>query len=167
MAAAKNAAEESQRGEHQASRNRETFNRTGGVIMKRAMWSLALVVFAVVGIAATSMAAYPDKPIQLIVPYSAGGSTDVLARAIGQVAPRFFPHRRGREQAGGEILAADAAVGGRLHAAAGAGATDWCALTLPPYISRFRDRLRSRSPCSVVRQLPSRRCPIWSSGPSE
>ena len=34
---------------------------------------------------------YPDKPIQLIVPYSAGGSTDVLARAIGQVAPRFFP----------------------------------------------------------------------------
>ena len=37
------------------------------------------------------MAAYPDKPIQLIVPYSAGGSTDVLARAIGQVAPRFFP----------------------------------------------------------------------------
>jgi tripartite-type tricarboxylate transporter receptor subunit TctC len=59
--------------------------------MKRAMWSLALVAFAVVGTAATAMAAYPEKPIQLIVPYSAGGSTDVLARAIGQVAPRFFP----------------------------------------------------------------------------
>jgi len=59
--------------------------------MKRAMWSLALVAFAIVGIATTAMAAYPDKPIQLIVPYSAGGSTDVLARAIGQVAPRFFP----------------------------------------------------------------------------
>jgi tripartite-type tricarboxylate transporter receptor subunit TctC len=59
--------------------------------MKKAMWCLALVTVAVVGLAATAMAAYPDKPIQLIVPYSAGGSTDVLARAIGQVAPRFFP----------------------------------------------------------------------------
>jgi len=59
--------------------------------MKRALWICALVVIAVVGITTTSMAAYPDKPIQLIVPYGAGGSTDVLARAITQVAPRFFP----------------------------------------------------------------------------
>ncbi len=41
--------------------------------------------------AAAGAADYPNKPIQLIVPYGAGGSTDVLARAIGQVAPRFFP----------------------------------------------------------------------------
>lgn len=27
---------------------------------------------------------YPDKPVKLIVPWSAGGSTDVLARAVGQ-----------------------------------------------------------------------------------
>ncbi|CAB3708257.1 hypothetical protein LMG3458_03059 [Achromobacter deleyi] len=34
---------------------------------------------------ATALAAgYPDKPIRLIVPYPAGGSTDVLARALGQ-----------------------------------------------------------------------------------
>jgi tripartite-type tricarboxylate transporter receptor subunit TctC len=50
-----------------------------------------LVALAMIGVAATAMAAYPDKPIQLIVPYSAGGSTDVLARAISQVAPRHFP----------------------------------------------------------------------------
>lgn len=31
-----------------------------------------------------AQAAYPDKPIKLIVPWSAGGSTDVLARAVGQ-----------------------------------------------------------------------------------
>ena len=36
-------------------------------------------------------AEYPNKPIQLIVPYAAGGATDLWARAIAQVAPRFFP----------------------------------------------------------------------------
>jgi tripartite-type tricarboxylate transporter receptor subunit TctC len=47
---------------------------------------------AVLAWTASAMAAdYPNKPIQLVVPYSAGGSTDVLARAIAQVAPRFFP----------------------------------------------------------------------------
>lgn len=33
---------------------------------------------------------YPNKPIQFIVPYAAGGATDLWARAIAQVAPRFF-----------------------------------------------------------------------------
>jgi tripartite-type tricarboxylate transporter receptor subunit TctC len=40
---------------------------------------------------ASGAADYPNKPIQLIVPYSAGGSTDVLARAITQVSSRIFP----------------------------------------------------------------------------
>lgn len=40
--------------------------------------------------APSAKAAYPDKPIQLIVPYSAGGSTDLLARAIAQVAPKYI-----------------------------------------------------------------------------
>ena len=53
---------------------------------------LMLVLAGLVALAAVpAMAAYPDKPIQLIVPYSAGGSTDVLARAIAQVAPKHFP----------------------------------------------------------------------------
>ncbi len=57
----------------------------------RKVWTLLLVlgVFAVAAIPA--LAAYPDKPIQLIVPYAAGGSTDVLARAVTQVAPKHFP----------------------------------------------------------------------------
>ena len=57
----------------------------------RKMISAALVaVFSSVVAAASAVAAYPDKPIQLIVPYSAGGSTDLLARAVAQVAPKHF-----------------------------------------------------------------------------
>jgi tripartite-type tricarboxylate transporter receptor subunit TctC len=53
--------------------------------------SAALIAaFAVVAAATNAVAAYPEKPIQLIVPYGAGGSTDVLARAIAQVAPKYF-----------------------------------------------------------------------------
>jgi tripartite-type tricarboxylate transporter receptor subunit TctC len=55
------------------------------------MWT-ALATALGLSVAATNgLAAYPEKPIQLIVPYGAGGSTDLLARAIAQVAPKYFP----------------------------------------------------------------------------
>src|SRR5512142_682771 len=59
--------------------------------MHKRTWSVLLVALALVANASTAQAAYPDKPIQVVVPYSAGGSTDLLARAVSQVAPRFFP----------------------------------------------------------------------------
>jgi tripartite-type tricarboxylate transporter receptor subunit TctC len=40
---------------------------------------LAALVFG-----AGALAAYPEKPIRIIVPYPPGGMTDILARAIGQ-----------------------------------------------------------------------------------
>jgi len=57
----------------------------------RKVWTCLLLLGFITVAAVPAMAAYPDKPIQLIVPYSAGGSTDVLARAISQVAPKHFP----------------------------------------------------------------------------
>jgi len=34
---------------------------------------------------------FPSKPISLIIPYAAGGSTDLLARAVGKVWPKYSP----------------------------------------------------------------------------
>lgn len=34
--------------------------------------------------------AYPDKPVRMVVPYAAGGSTDVVARALGHELTRLW-----------------------------------------------------------------------------
>jgi tripartite-type tricarboxylate transporter receptor subunit TctC len=43
--------------------------------------TLALAALAV---ASTAIAKYPEKPIKIIVPYPPGGTSDILARAVGQ-----------------------------------------------------------------------------------
>lgn len=57
-------------------------------------WLVASFLAALVlagAVPAVLAAEYPSKPIELIVPYAAGGSSDVLARAVSQVAPKYFP----------------------------------------------------------------------------
>jgi len=44
----------------------------------------AIVIAAVFGIGSTSAQTYPSKPITVIVPFAAGGATDVLARFLGE-----------------------------------------------------------------------------------
>ena len=59
--------------------------------MHKRIWSALAAALGLYVAATNGLAAYPEKPIQLIVPYGAGGSTDLLARAIATVAPRYFP----------------------------------------------------------------------------
>ena len=50
--------------------------------MRRAAAVLAGCVLAVA--AGMALAQYPQRPLRVVVPYAAGGSTDVLARIVGQ-----------------------------------------------------------------------------------
>jgi tripartite-type tricarboxylate transporter receptor subunit TctC len=43
-----------------------------------------VVVAATVAAAQDDAANYPNRPIKIIVPFAAGGTTDVLARIVGQ-----------------------------------------------------------------------------------
>jgi putative tricarboxylic transport membrane protein len=51
-------------------------------MMKNATWVSS--VLAVVLIAGAAFAAYPERPITMIVPFAAGGPTDVTARIVGE-----------------------------------------------------------------------------------
>ena len=53
---------------------------------RRAGLRAKLALAAIIALAGSALAAepYPDRPVTLIVPYAAGGSSDVLARLIGE-----------------------------------------------------------------------------------
>jgi tripartite-type tricarboxylate transporter receptor subunit TctC len=52
--------------------------------IRRALLALASAAFLVPAAAFAQNANYPSQPIRFIVPYPAGGATDVLARTVGQ-----------------------------------------------------------------------------------
>src|ERR1700674_3107462 len=77
----------------------------GGMIISTTVKTLALIAL----LAATAPAVaqdYPNRPITLIVPYSAGGGTDVMARTAAEKMSRTLGRQiviENRGGAGGSI----------------------------------------------------------------
>lgn len=87
------------------------------MIARRLLQSLAAI--GLLTVAPAAMAAYPEKPITMIVAYGAGGSTDVTARMLAPYIEKYLGGQRivvlNRAGAGGEIgfaAIADAAPDG-------------------------------------------------------
>ena len=60
------------------------FPVTTGALMKIKMFSIAASLLAFGGAIAATPDNYPTKPIRLIVPFTPGGSTDILARIVSK-----------------------------------------------------------------------------------
>jgi len=54
------------------------------VVPKRRSLALAVAALALVPFAVQAQAAFPSKALTIVVPFSAGGTTDILARVVGQ-----------------------------------------------------------------------------------
>ena len=53
--------------------------------MRAIAWAARVFALALTCFAAPILAAYPERPITLIVPWGAGGGTDATARIIGSL----------------------------------------------------------------------------------
>src|SRR5262249_6292903 len=55
----------------------------GDAVNRRAL--LTCAVLAALTLGGVAQAAYPDRPVRIIVPYPAGGTTDIIGRVVGAV----------------------------------------------------------------------------------
>jgi tripartite-type tricarboxylate transporter receptor subunit TctC len=57
---------------------------------RRVLGSMALAAIALATLPAGAQSAWPTKPVKIVVPFAAGGTTDILARAIAPELSKAF-----------------------------------------------------------------------------
>src|SRR5512134_2946982 len=63
----------------------------GGRTMKTLAMASLMVFYLLIGASlAGAQERFPTKPIEVVVPFAAGGSTDVLGRLVAKHAPKYF-----------------------------------------------------------------------------
>ena len=84
--------------------------------MKKSLLTLSVAVAAVMAAGTVSAADFPARPIQVIVPYSAGGSTDLSLRVFADIFEKNFEGKQmviRNQPGGGGAIGTSAAVHGR------------------------------------------------------
>jgi tripartite-type tricarboxylate transporter receptor subunit TctC len=120
---------------------------------------IKLAVAALIALAGSTLAAkaYPDRPITLIVPYAAGGSSDVLGRLLGERLskslgqPIVIDNRAGAGGALGTDVVAKAAPDGTTIAITSAGAL---AISIGLQEKLPYDTLKHLKPVTLVATVP-------------
>ena len=117
-----------------------------------------LAVSALAVATANAFAAYPDKPIKLVVPYTPGGVTDALARVVAKslgerVGQQVIVDNRpgGGANIGADLVAKSAADGYTLLM--GSAATH--AINSSLYKKLTYDHIKDFAPISLVAQVPN------------
>ncbi|MET1114900.1 MAG: tripartite tricarboxylate transporter substrate binding protein [Comamonas sp.] len=118
---------------------------------RRVLAAMALLPFAV-----RAQASYPNKPIRMVIPFAAGGATDVLGRDLGQAMTASLGQSFVVENMGG--AAGVTALNSVVRAPADGYTVFFCAsgnITAQPLLSRNRvDILSQLAPVGMIASAP-------------
>jgi tripartite-type tricarboxylate transporter receptor subunit TctC len=124
--------------------------------MKRLV--LAFAFCAAASLSAAAQDSYPTRPVTLIVPFAAGGSTDVIARVVadamrGPLGQSLVIDNRGG--AGGSIGTAAVAKAAPDGYTIGMGTASTLAINPAAYKSLPYDVINGLEPVGLIAQVPN------------